>query len=159
MYHPHADETRQQQAGMSGTLLVVDSLRGFDAEHDKVLMITVPRLDRDGERVLINGALAPDTLRLRAGERYRLRFVDVHVYRPSMIVRLQRDSALVTWRALAKDAMPLSPDRAMVRRAIQQMANGETYDFELTPNEPANLRLTVSSAAGAVLAEMAVVVK
>ena len=160
MYHPHADETRQQQAGLAGTLLVVDSLPRFDREHDRVLMVTVPRTDADAaDKVLINGSLAPDTLRLRAGERYRLRLVDVHTFRPSMVARLLRDSTLVTWRALAKDGMDLPPDRATVRRAIQQMGNGETYDFELTPNEPAQLRLTVSTAVGTVLATMAVEVR
>ena len=159
MYHPHADETRQQQAGLSGTLLVVDELARFDPAHDKVVLLTVPRADANGDRVLINGSLAPDTLRLRAGERYRLRIVDVHTYRPSMIVRVVRDSTPVAWRAVAKDGMDLPPDRATVRRAVQQMGNGETYDFELTAAEPADLKLVVTSAVGALLAEMAVVVR
>ena len=160
MYHPHADETRQQQAGLAGTLLVVDSLPRFDPEHDKVVMLTVPRTDADAAtKVLINGSLAPDTLRLRAGERYRLRLVDVHTFRPSMIARLLRDSTLVNWRAVAKDGMELAPDRATMRRAVQQMGNGETYDFEYTPSEPGDLRLTVSSAAGMVLAVMPVEVR
>jgi FtsP/CotA-like multicopper oxidase with cupredoxin domain len=159
MYHPHADETRQQQAGLSGTILVVDSLSRFDPEHDKVLMLTVPRLNADGARVLINGSLTPDTMHLQVGERYRLRIVDVHTFRPSMIVRLLRDSTLVAWRAVAKDGMDLPPDRATMRRAIQQMGNGETYDFELAPREAADLKLTVTSAAGQLLAEMAVRVR
>ena len=159
MYHPHADETRQQQAGLAGTLLVLDSLSRFDAEHDRVLLLTVPRLDADRERVLINGKLSPDTLRLRVGERYRLRIVDLHTFRPSMIVRLLRDSTLVSWRALAKDAMDLPPDRATMRRAQQQMGNGETYDFEVVPAEPAVLRLTVTTALNVPLAEMPVVVR
>jgi manganese oxidase len=159
MYHPHADETRQQQAGLSGTLLVVDDVARFDPAHDKVVLLTVPRASANGARVLINGSLAPDTLRLRVGERYRLRIVDVHTYRPSMIVRLVRDSTLVSWRAVAKDGMDLPPDRATVRRAVQQMGNGETYDFELAPTEPADLKLVVTSAVGVLLAEMPVVVR
>jgi manganese oxidase len=159
MYHPHADETRQQQAGLSGTLLVVDELARFDSTHDKVVLLTVPRAAKDGARVLINGSLAPDTLRLRVGERYRLRIVDVHTYRPSMIVRLVRDSTPVAWRAVAKDGMDLAPDRATVRRAVQQMGNGETYDFELAPTEPVNLKLVVTAAVGTLLAEMPVVVR
>jgi len=159
MYHPHADETLQQQAGLAGTLLVVDSVATFDPTHDRVLLVTVPRSDDDGDRVLINGRLRPDTLRLRVGERYRLRIVDLHTYRPSMVMRLLRDSTLYTWRPVAKDAMPLAPDRATTRRAIQQMGNGETYDFELVPAEAADLRFTVSAATGALLAEMAVVVR
>jgi hypothetical protein len=138
---------------------VVDSLARADTSHDKVLLLTVPRADADGARVLINGRLAPDTLQLRAGERYRLRIVDVHTYRPSMIVRLLRDSTLATWRAVAKDGMDLPADRATMRRAVQQMGNGETYDFELTPKEAGTLRLTVSAAAGALLAEMGVVIR
>jgi manganese oxidase len=157
MYHPHADETRQQQAGLSGALLVVDSLARFDREHDRVVLLTVPRSsDEAAKSVLVNGTTTPDTLRLRVGERYRLRIVDVHVFRPSMIVRLLRDSALVTWRAVAKDGMDLPPDRATTRRAIQQMGNGETYDFEVAPSEPGDLRLTVSSAVGQLLATMPV---
>jgi FtsP/CotA-like multicopper oxidase with cupredoxin domain len=159
MYHPHADETRQQQAGLSGTLLVVDSLAKFDSLYDRVVMLTVPREEANAAKVLINGSLAPATLRLRVGERYRLRIVDVHTFRPSMIVRLVRDSTPVTWRAMAKDGMDLPPDRATPRRAVQQMGNGETYDFELAPTEPADLRLTVSAAVGALLAEMAVEVR
>jgi len=159
MYHPHADETRQQQAGLSGTLLVVDSVSRFDPLHDKVVLLTVPRADANRDRVLINGSLAPDTLRLRVGERYRLRIVDVHTYRPSMIVRLVRDSTPVSWRALAKDGMDLPPDRATVRRAVQQLGNGETYDFELAPREPTELKLVVRSAVGALLAEMPVDVR
>jgi FtsP/CotA-like multicopper oxidase with cupredoxin domain len=160
MYHPHADETRQQQAGLSGALLVVDSLSRFDREHDRVLLLTVPRSSVVAAKaVLVNGSTAPDTLRLRAGERYRLRIVDVHVFRPSMVVRLLRDTTLVTWRAVAKDGMDLPPDRAATRRAIQQMGNGETYDFELMSREPADLRLTVSAAAGQLLATVPVQVR
>ncbi|HEU4720251.1 MAG TPA: multicopper oxidase domain-containing protein [Gemmatimonadaceae bacterium] len=160
MYHPHADETRQQQAGLAGALLVVDSLPRFDAERDKVALLTVPRSDEDAAtRILINGSLTPDTLRLRVGERYRLRVIDLHTFRPSMIARLQRDSTLVTWRAVAKDGMDLPADRATVRRAIQQMGNGETYDFEFTPTEATDLRLTVTTGAGVLLATMPVVVR
>jgi FtsP/CotA-like multicopper oxidase with cupredoxin domain len=160
MYHPHADETRQQQAGLAGALLVVDSLPRFDPAHDKVLMITVPRSDADAaDKVLINGSLRPDTLRLRVAERYRLRLVDVHTFRPSMIARLQRDSTLVTWRAIAKDGMDLPPDRATVRRAQQQMGNGETYDFEYSPRDAGDLKLVVTTAAGVVLATMPVAVR
>ena len=160
MYHPHADETRQQQAGLSGALLVVDSLARYDREHDRVVLVTVPRTsDEAAKTVLVNGTSAPDTLRLAVGERFRLRIVDLHVFRPSMIVRLLHDSTLVAWRAVAKDGMDLPAGRATMRRAIQQMGNGETYDFELAPTEPADLRLTVSSAAGALLAAVPVRVR
>ena len=125
-----------------------------------MVLLTVPRsIDVAARSVLVNGTTTPDTLRFRVGERYRLRIVDVHVFRPSMVVRLLRDSTLVAWRAVAKDGMDLPPDRATTRRAIQQMGNGETYDFEIAPTEPGDLRLTVSSGVGQLLATMPVQVR
>jgi len=155
IYHPHADEVRQQQAGLSGALLVLDDPAAFDPTHDVVLLLTVPRLRADSERVLINGRLSSPALELRVGERYRLRLIDIHTFRPSMIARLTRDAAAaVSWRAIAKDGMDLPPDQATVRPAVQQMGNGETYDFELVPNEAVDLTLTISSGAGVLLASM-----
>src|SRR5678815_4653905 len=107
IYHPHADELRQQQAGLSGALLVVDSLERYDPAHDLVLMISVPRRDADRDRVLVNGSLDPSALEMRVGEHYRLRVINIHTYRPSMIARLLRDSTVLSWRALAKDGMDL----------------------------------------------------
>jgi FtsP/CotA-like multicopper oxidase with cupredoxin domain len=152
MYHPHADEVRQQQAGLSGALLVLDDPATFDAAHDIVVLLTVPRLSTDGARILVNGSLSPQPLEMRVGERYRLRIVDVHTYRPSMITRLLRDSTLVTWRAVAKDGMDLPAVRATERPAMQQMGNGETYDFEFTPTMAGALRFTVTSAVNVELA-------
>ncbi|MFL5607636.1 MAG: multicopper oxidase domain-containing protein [Gemmatimonadaceae bacterium] len=169
MYHPHADEVRQQQAGLSGVLLVVDDPAAFDPTHDISILITVPRSNAIGGAVLVNGnlrgavlvngSLAPPPLELRAGERYRLRIVDVHTRRPSMIMRVLRDTSLVTWRAIAKDGMELPPQRATVRPAIQQMGNGETYDFELAPATAGDLRFTVSSALGVLLQTMPIHVR
>jgi FtsP/CotA-like multicopper oxidase with cupredoxin domain len=159
IYHPHADEVRQQQAGLSGALLVLDDPSTFDAASDIVILITVPRTERDEDRVLVNGSTTPKTLDLRAGERYRLRIVNIHTYRPSMIVRVLRDSALVSWRAIAKDGMDLPAGRATNRSAVQQMGNGETYDFELAPAMAGNLRLTVSSGVGVLLASMPIRVR
>jgi len=88
---------------------------------------------------------------MRLGEHYRLRIIDIHTARPSMIARMLRDSTPVAWRAVAKDGMPLPPDQATMRPAVQQMGNGETYDFELVPTAVGELRFTVSSAAGALL--------
>jgi FtsP/CotA-like multicopper oxidase with cupredoxin domain len=157
MYHPHADEVRQQQAGMSGALLVVDDPRRFDPSHDIVLLIATPRRsDDDAVGVLVNGSLAPPPLDLRAGEIYRLRLVNIHTNRPAMIAKLMRDSSLVSWRAVAKDGMDLPPDQATLRPARQQMGMGETYDFELRPVEAANLRFVLTAANGTLLLSMPV---
>jgi FtsP/CotA-like multicopper oxidase with cupredoxin domain len=155
MYHPHADELRQQHAGMSGALLVVDEPGRFDPSHDIVLLIATPRRDEDDAvGVLINGSLAPPPLHLRAGDTYRLRLVNIHTNRPAMIAKLMRDSSLVAWRAVAKDGMDLPLDQATLRPARQQMGMGETYDFELKPVEAANLRFVLTAANGKLLLSM-----
>jgi FtsP/CotA-like multicopper oxidase with cupredoxin domain len=159
MYHPHADELRQQQAGLTGALLVLDDPATFDPTHDIVLLLTVPRATADQGAVLVNGSLSPPALEMKVGERYRLRLVDVHTFRPSMIARVLRDSSLMTWRAIAKDGMDLPPERATVRPSIQQMGNGETYDFEFVPAQPGTLTFTVRAAAGGLLATMPITVR
>ena len=160
MYHPHADEVRQQQAGMSGALLVVDAPERFTPSNDIVLLIATPqRSADDATGVLVNGSLTPPPLELRAGERYRLRLVNIHTNRPAMIAKLMRDSSLVPWRAVAKDGMDLPPDQATLRPARQQMGMGETYDFELTPVEAAHLRFVLTAANGTLLLSMPVRIK
>ena len=159
IYHPHADEVRQQEAGLSGAILVLDDPAAYDATHDVVLLVSTPRRNADGATVFLNGTNAPRPLDMRVGERYRLRLVDIHTYRPSMIARLMRDSTLLEWRAVAKDGRDLPSEQATTRPAQQQAGNGETYDFEFTPAAPGDLRFTMSSAAGDRLVSMPIRVR
>jgi hypothetical protein len=68
-----------------------------------------------------------------------------------MLGGLELHSTPVMWRAVAKDGMTLPVDQATMRPAVQQMGNGETYDFELAPTAPGELRFTVSSGQGVLL--------
>src|SRR5262249_35938209 len=154
IYHPHADEVRQQTAGLSGALLVVDDPATYDASHEIVVLVSTPRQAAEGNVVYVNGSKSPEARDLRAGEKYRVRLINIHTFRPSMIVRIVADSATPTWRAVAKDGMEFPPERAVVGPAVQQMGNGETFDFEFVPPVPGDLRLTVSSAGGALLAKL-----
>jgi len=108
---------------------------------------------------LVNGRLAPPPLELRAGERYRMRLVNIHTNRQAMIAKLMRDSALVPWRAVANDGMDLPPDQATLRPARQQMGMGETYDFEFALAEAANLRFVLTAANETLLLSMPVRIK
>jgi FtsP/CotA-like multicopper oxidase with cupredoxin domain len=159
IYHPHADETRQQQAGLSGAIVVLDPRETFDPEKDIVLLISTPRRNADAGVVLLNGTSTPLLREMRVGERYRLRLVNIHTARPSMIARLMRDSTVLTWRAVAKDGMDLPSDQATIRPAIQQSGNGETYDFEFVPTAPGDAKFTVSSAAGVLLVTLPIRVR
>jgi FtsP/CotA-like multicopper oxidase with cupredoxin domain len=160
MYHPHADEVRQQQAGLSGALLVLDDPAAFDPSRDIILLITVPRRDADAATsVLLNGSTAPAPLELQAGERYRFRLINVHTFRPSLIARLLRDSTPETWRAVAKDGMDLPAERALTGPAVQQLGNGETFDFEFTPRAEGALRFLVTTGTDVPLVSMPVRVR
>ena len=159
IYHTHVDEVRQQRAGLSGALLIVDDPATYDPATDLVMLVTVPRAVAQNGVVLLNGTSTPDTLELKVGTRYRLRWINVHTFRPSMIMKVMRDSSLMTWRALAKDGMPMPTDQATVRPASVQMGNGETYDFEFVPSEAGDIRIDVTAGNGTLLVRQAVRVR
>jgi FtsP/CotA-like multicopper oxidase with cupredoxin domain len=159
IYHTHIDEVRQLQAGLSGALLVVDSPETYDPEHDIALLVTAPRKNPRADVVLLNGSSTPAPRELRAGQRYRLRFINVHTFRPNMRLRLLRESALLRWRAVAKDGMDLPPDQRVEESSEIQMGNGETYDFDFVPSGPGDIRLDVTNASGVVLVSMPIRVR
>jgi FtsP/CotA-like multicopper oxidase with cupredoxin domain len=159
MYHTHMDEVRQQKAGLSGAMIVVEPTATRDPATDLVFLITTPRLDANSAVVYLNGSATPPPIEMQSGMRYRIRVLNLHTFRPSMRFEVRKDSALVTWRALAKDGADLPPALATERRASQQLGNGETYDFELVPAAPGDLRIDVSSAVGILLASVPVRVR
>lgn len=159
IYHPHADELRQQQGGLSGAIVVLEPGQTLHPDSDIVLLISTPRRASDGTTVLLNGTNAPATREWRVGQRYRLRLIDIHTARPSMTARLLRDSTVLAWKAIAKDGMDLPADQATTRPAQQLMGNGETYDFEFTPSAPGNIRLAINAQTGQVLVTMPIVVR
>jgi FtsP/CotA-like multicopper oxidase with cupredoxin domain len=159
IYHTHVDEMRQQQAGLNGALLVVDNPAEYDPTHDIVMLVSVPRRDADGDSVYLNGSSKPAALNLKVGERYRLRFINIHVYRPSMRMRPLRENTLLTWRGVAKDGMDLPADQSVSGPAEIQMGNGETYDFEFLPSEAGDIRLDITNAGGVLLTKLPIHVR
>ena len=159
IYHTHLDDTRQQRAGLTGALLVVDDPASYDASRDFVMLITVPRKAADNEVVLINGSPSPPVRTLRVGEAYRFRFINVHIFRPSMRMRLLQGTTLQRWRAIAKDGMDLPRDAAVEGPSEIQMGNGETYDFEYVPTTPGEYKVDVTAGNGTLLATMPVRVR
>jgi FtsP/CotA-like multicopper oxidase with cupredoxin domain len=166
IYHTHVDENRQQRAGLSGALLVVDDPAAYNPDRDFVLMISVPRKVADAGTVLLNGSATPRLPEMRVGEHYRLRFINIHTFRPSMRMRLLRpepvegrDATLLEWRALAKDGMDLPPDQAITGPSEIQMGNGETYDFDFVPSTPGDIKLDVRAANGVLLVSMLIQVR
>jgi FtsP/CotA-like multicopper oxidase with cupredoxin domain len=145
IYHAHANEFFQVNMGLYGALLVVDSGR-YDPEHERLILLggNAP----GGRSPRINGKNVPDTLRLRAGETYRLRVIHLIPDWTARIALLQGDSVL-SWRALAKDGAELPLHRQTVRPAELIAGPGETMDFEYRPAAPGMLRLEVMQRTGA----------
>jgi FtsP/CotA-like multicopper oxidase with cupredoxin domain len=149
MYHSHVDEIRQQRAGLVGALIVRDGAP-LDTANDLFFLFKLARY-RDNGPFEINGKIDPDTLRLRAGQRYRVRLIALQSEFPIVTATITAradssfatvaDSQIVNWTPVAKDGADLPVSGRMLRFARQVMSMGETYDFEFTPERPGNLRL------------------
>jgi hypothetical protein len=71
-----------------------------------------------------------------------------------MIAQFGHDSRALTWRAVAKDGRAVAPDRATVSPAVQQMGNGESFDYEVVPAAPGDYRFWVTSSNNALLVSL-----
>ncbi len=159
IYHTHLDDVRQQRAGLSGALLVLDDPASYDSTRDWVMLVTTPRNAADVNKVLLNGTTTPAAREMRAGERYRLRFINVHTNRPSMRMRLLDGENLVRWRIVAKDGMNLPADQLRDAASEIQMGNGETYDVEFVPARAGDLRVDITNGIGGLLTSMPIGVR
>jgi FtsP/CotA-like multicopper oxidase with cupredoxin domain len=144
MYHTHLDDLRQQYGGLVGALVVLQPGEKWDPTRDLVFLLS----DGVPGRIYINGSLTPPLKELEVGRSYRLRIADIAVFRQSLRMRLLRDSALVSWRPIAKDGFTLPEAQATVRPSVVNLPSGETADFEFTPDRPGALMLEVGLPAG-----------
>jgi len=144
IYHTHADEVRQQLAGLAGALVVREPGAARDPATDIPVLIS-EALDSLGRPsvVLANGHAAPAPLHMRVGTTYRLRFIQMGVSRSALWVELWRGGADATWRPVAKDGAELPASARVASPARMRMGIGETYDVEVTPETVGDLRLEV----------------
>lgn len=144
IYHTHADEVRQQTAGLVGALIVREGNTPRDPVTDIPIVLTSPVEFADNRRVaLINASRTPPPLTMQVGHTYRLRLIQMSVPRAAMSVQLTTPSGLATWRPVAKDGADLPRAARTAQEARAFVAVGETGDFEITPHEPGELRLEV----------------
>ena len=141
MYHTHMNELRQQFGGLVGGLVVLEPGERWDPTHDLLILVS----DGVPQGAYINGSLNPAPINLTAGERYRIRLADIAVFHLGTTFRLTREGTPVQWRPLAKDGFALPASRAGSRAAVTPVASGETADFELVPEQPGELVLSVAA--------------
>jgi len=137
MYHSHFNEFQQIPSGLYGVIVVVDSAHPVPADHDRIAIFS----DRGPiENVIsgpfpplvMNGDSAPAPMRLRAGQTYRLRLINIRGDE-AIQVSLAGGTGPVMWREVAKDGADLPASQAVTRPAALLFAPGEIYDFEFTP--------------------------
>lgn len=142
IYHTHMDEGTQLPAGMYGALLVLEPGSTYDPDTDRLFVVG---LASNGERPMrtLNGSREPPPLELRAGTRYRLRFISILPAAP-LGLSLTAAGETLEWTAVGKDGAELAPALRLVGPArIARMGVGETYDFEWTADQPMDALLEV----------------
>ena len=144
IYHTHVDEERQEPAGLAGPIIVLERGERWNPSADHAVLITSPWSWEEGRNaVLLNGSPAPAALTIRAGERQRFRIINMTTRRPALRVELRRDTTLLTWRELAKDAVAFPERRRLPRQAVHQISVGETFDFDMIAEAEGDMRLDV----------------
>ena len=144
IYHAHSNETFQIGLGLYGALLVVDPAT-YDPKHERVIVLGPEGPGTKGAR--INGKVQPDTLRLTAGETYRLRLIHM-IIDWSARISLMRGDSVVQWKALAKDGAELPREAQITRPATLIGGPGETMDFEYRATQRGLLRLDLQQREG-----------
>ncbi len=142
IYHTHVDDIRQLSSGLYGAIIVVEPGQSFDPMKDKIMLLSV-KGPSDNTPILLNGSPEPGPIELRAGVKYRFRFINVTPNDPLLTVSLLSCLSPVDWRAVAKDGADLTPSRATWQPAGQIVSVGETYDFEFNPTFTADLRFEI----------------
>jgi FtsP/CotA-like multicopper oxidase with cupredoxin domain len=144
IYHTHADEERQQRAGLAGILIVSDSGKRRDAAIDIPILISAPHdFDEAMRSALINGSAKPQPIEMRAGSTYRFRIVQMSAMRAAVRVEIKQDSTFVRWRPVAKDGADSPPAMRVMQPARVFMGIGEILDVEINPEAPGEMRLEI----------------
>jgi len=142
IYHSHIDDVRQLSSGLYGPLIVLEPGQLFDPETDRIMLLSSGGPAYDAS-LLVNGSGHPEPIELRAGTKYRFRFINIMAPNPPLAVSLLSADAPVSWRAIAKDGADLPSGQATTRPTQQLIAVGETYDFEFQPKSSGELRLDI----------------
>ncbi len=128
IYHTHVEEAEQMAAGLFGALIVVPHNAHPDTT-DRLVLIGMAG-PHDDAPPSVNGSATPPPIELRAGVKYRFRFINISPMETRTAQLLRSDTAQ-SWRALAKDGFELPAAQAVAKSAIAPLHAGETFDFEV----------------------------
>jgi manganese oxidase len=141
IYHTHIDDVKQMSSGLYGALIVLPPGKSFDPDTDRVLVISKAG---PGEKpIWLNGSQSPEMGSLKAGQKYRVRIINIMPENPPINVTLKAGETPVAWRPLAKDGADLPGGQRAMSPAQMTISVGETYDFEFRPEMAGELALEV----------------
>lgn len=170
IYHSHMDEPRTHRAGMLGAMIVRDGSTTAAAD-EAIFFLKAARAGPAGIPIDVNGQANPDTVVFRAGKTTRIRVIALTVVnpgatvaitsRPDSAILIRDDSLSVPLRIVAKDGAELPITAQITMTSRQTISMGETYDYELAPQQPGIFRLEVRSGAAnaRLLARVPIVVR
>jgi FtsP/CotA-like multicopper oxidase with cupredoxin domain len=143
IYHTHLNDIEQMIAGLYGAIVVLEPGKRFDPKTDHVF-IAGWRGDGSTVVTVINGDTVAAPLEIAAGVPQRFRFINIGPAN-RLVFAIRQDSAVVTWRRLAKDGADLPAAMAVRGPASRRLGVGEMFDAEFTATSPGEYRLTVGS--------------
>ena len=145
IYHTHWHDEAQLAGGLYGALLVLEPGERYDPAIDHIVMIGLNGVLFDGERepFALNGRSSPVPIVMRAGVPNRLRLINITPNNVALTAFLVDQFETVRWKPVSKDGASLSAPQNEPRLARQQVAVGETYDFEIDAAQPRNLWLEI----------------
>jgi FtsP/CotA-like multicopper oxidase with cupredoxin domain len=136
VYHTHWHDEKQLVNGVYGPLIVLEPGQKYDPEHDRTFVFSLGKYAPFSLMLLINGSPEPYPMRLQAGTKYRLRFINITPNASSLRVRLTSKDAPVQWKVVAKDGADLPPAQLKSSAADMGITVGETYDVEYQEDTP-----------------------
>jgi FtsP/CotA-like multicopper oxidase with cupredoxin domain len=145
IYHTHADEAQQLASGLYGPLVVLAPGENWDAERDRVFLMGWGGPGAAAPPFM-NGSASPPPVRLRVGQTYRLRFINITPSNNQRIRLLADSTTATTWRLFAKDGAQVTPAQAVETSADLRLGAGETYDYTFERAQPARYMLEVTTA-------------
>ena len=128
---------------MYGPLLVLEPGTHYDPEHDLNVVVSVGNYPPFGQLLLVNGSPEPLPLRLKTGESYRLRLINITTDESDTRVRLVSGNLPTRWKLLAQDGADLPAARQQLAAADIDLTVGSTRDVEIRSEVAGDMELQV----------------
>ncbi len=145
IYHTHYHDENQLTNGILGPIIVLPAGTQHDPETDKAFLFALGPANPFGPVVLLNGLPQPTAMQLSAGQKYRMRFINISAAFGSLRVSLrppgEQQGKPVAWRVIKKDGADLPSAYDKLQPASLQVSVGETFDVEFESSSPQELLL------------------